>query len=498
MGSLPEVQRAFERVTGWSLRYLPQPSPQRPTDLRWSTPVNPGHGVPPGLLRLSPVGHRSSAGQQPPQETRELASALAGMLGELVDARHALWLREAELAAGVPLVPHKNEKEHLAAKLQAVLKAGAEAVDCQAAGLYLLDEATTSLKLRSCWGLPLEHLAAAARPLDTALADLEAMLGHAVVLEDAPLQRHWNPPEDFAAAVCVPVSTATTILGTLWFFSPGRRGFSDRQTNLMEVIAGRAAADLEREILLREGIDGAGLKRQAAAIERMQRNGLPTIAPLLDGWDVAGWTAQAQAVGGDFHDWFGLPDGLVAVAVGDVLDRGMEAAFAAAAVKAALRSHGQHLRDAAALLQGVNMTLWTGSAGDQFGAMFCGLIETATGRVRYAAAGRPSVVRIRPGGWQSLTHLAPLLGESPESEFQQRSCRLEPGEALAVFSDGVRDAEDATGRALGEKGLAETLLRQLALPASRLVAAARDRLHQHAPDSPSDDRTILVVKRAVA
>ena len=163
-----------------------------------------------------------------------------------------------------------------------------------AAALYLLDEGTTELKLRSCWGLPFDRLTASARPLQGAMADLEAMLGHAVVLNDVETRRVWNVPEDFPAAVCVPVSTPTTLLGTLWVFGNERRDFNDRQTNILEVVAGRLASDLEREMLMRCGCDGAELKKQLAAIERVQRNGLPTIAPMLDGWDVAGWTYQSQ------------------------------------------------------------------------------------------------------------------------------------------------------------------------------------------------------------
>ena len=120
------------------------------------------------------------------------------------------------------------------------------------------------------------------------MADLEALLGHAVVLNDDSLMATWNAPEDFPTAVCVPVSSPTTLLGTLWVFSNEKRDFNDRETNIMEVVAGRLASDLEREMLLRSAVDGAGLQKQVAAADRLQRERVPTIAPLLDGWDLAG------------------------------------------------------------------------------------------------------------------------------------------------------------------------------------------------------------------
>ncbi len=501
VGSLPELLRAFEHTTGWPLRYVVGPQPNRPNDLTWSAPVSPGVGAPLGHLRLDSAASPSAGTVREaadPDTARSMATALAGMLNELIQTRHVLWQREAELAAGVPLVPHADEERHLALRLEAVLRAGAEAVDCQAAGLYLLDEATTELKLRSSWGLPPDWLTRPARPLKGAVADLEALLGHAVVLDDPETIRHWNVPDDFPAAVCLPVSTPTTLLGTLWVYGHRRRDFDSRQTNILEVVAGRLAADLEREMLLREGADAARWKKQLAAAERLQRNQLPTISPLLDGWQLSGWTAQAETVGGDFYDWFCLPDGLLAVAVGDAMHRGLEAAMAATTLKAALRAHGQYNRQTAQTLKQANLTLWTGSAGDQFATLFYGLIETATGRVQYSSAGQPGVVVLRQGGWELLSQASPPLGESPESSYRQFSYQLRPGEAMLIFTDGFRDALDGEGRPLGEAGMAEPLLGRLDLSADQLATLARQTLSTHAAPPERDDRTVLVIKRTAS
>ena len=494
---LGEVLEAFREATGWSLRCLPPDASSQPTDLTWSAPVNPGVGNTPGHLRLDSVG--LAAAGTVPQISREtaarLAAALTTLAEELARTQRALRRREAELAGCVPILTRPGDSARLAERLEAALRAGAEGVDCQAAALYLLDDATTHLKLRACWGLTPERLADPPRPLDGSLADLEAMLGHAVVLGDVELQKHFRAPESFPAAVCVPVSTPTTILGTLWVFSGNRRDFADRQTNVIELAAGRIAADLERESLLKASVDTTDLKRQLAAAERLQRNQLPTIPPLLDGWEVAGWTAQGQTLGGDFFDWFSLSGGLVGVAVGDVMQRGIDAALSASTLRAALRSHGQYLRDVDALLRQVNLTLWQGSAGDQFASMFCGLLETATGQIRYCVAGEPSIVLLRPGDWESLTHRTPPLGESPETSYRACQCSLRPGEALLVFSEGLRRALDAKDRGLGENDLTGPMTCSMDLSAQQLVALARRQLEAHAAAPADDDRTVLVVKR---
>jgi serine phosphatase RsbU (regulator of sigma subunit) len=331
--------------------------------------------------------------------------------------------------------------------------------------------------------------------LQGAVADLESLLGHAVVLDDPELMRHWHVPEDFPAAVCVPVSTPTTILGTLWIFSNRRRDFNDRETNIIEVVAGRIGSDLEREMLWHEGLTASKLKSQVAAAERFQRNQMPRIAPLLDDWDMAGWSAQGGSLGGDFHDWFCLPDGLLAVAVGHAMDRGVEAALAASALKAALRAHGQYYREAQQTLKRLNLTLWTGSAGDQHASLFYGLIETTTGRLCCASAGEPGVLRVRSGGWESLAQPSARLGEGPESHYEQYGYDLEPGDLLVLYTEGVRDALDADGRPLGEAGVAELLAGHTNLPAAAIVERLRRRLEASAWVGDVADRTVLVVKR---
>ena len=106
------------------------------------------------------------------------------------------------------------------------------------------------LQLRASIGLPTERQSQPPRPLKGAVADLEMLLGHAVALERASAFGPWRVPEEFASALCVPVSSPSAPLGTLWFFSDHPRDFTDRQTNLAEVIAGRLVAELERMTLL--------------------------------------------------------------------------------------------------------------------------------------------------------------------------------------------------------------------------------------------------------
>src|SRR5690606_35029530 len=199
--------------------------------------------------------------------------------------------------------------QNLALRLEAALRGGAQAVGCQAAALYLLDDATTQLKRRSAWGLPIDRFTRPARLLEGATADLEALAGHAIVLADPSVCAEWPRPEAFPAAVCVPVSSATMPLGTLWMFSARSRDFRDEEVNVVEIVAGRIATDLEREVLLAEGAAGARLQGQLADAERLWQGAGPAYTAPPAGWDVGVALTTPDPLAGLFCDWSTRNDG---------------------------------------------------------------------------------------------------------------------------------------------------------------------------------------------
>lgn len=497
---LAHVCRAFERATGWPLRYLDGDATHHDLDLLWSAPVDPGVGTSPGHIGIELVDDADGdrVGRVSSDAASELAAAFAELLDELARTRHALRHREADLAVGVPLASHGNSARHLADQLAAVLRAGAEAIGCHSAALYMLDEATSELKLRSCWNLPTERYTASARPLRSATADLEALAGHAVVLDDAVSCQAWNPPEPFAAAVCVPVASSTTPLGTLWIFSRHERPFSDQEVNIAEVVAGRLASDLEREVLLAEGTAGARLKRQWLAAERWQQNQVPRNAPLIDGWDVAGWTQGPDGVGGEFFDWFARPNDALVFAIGGVHADSLEAALAAAALRAALRSHSQHVSEPPELLELVNRTLWTSSADERGANLFFATTACAgqsAGCLRCALAGDAGAYRLSSDGCRALLSPTLALGLSFDAQYAAHDVNLEAGEALLVVSEGVRTLIEAESHLFGDEPLAQSLVEHLDAPAETLADLVRDRLEALAGDAGQHHRTVLIAKR---
>ena len=265
VGSLPETLRVFRKVAGYDLRFFRAGSSENnaPGDETLENATEAAEKVArvpvgdPNVKIFGALVLRSVQDLEPLvpwTNAVALTEALATTLGENYRWRAELVEREAELAvAATPNAEPTDESAGLAARLRDVLKTGAKALGgFDAAALYLLDDETTRLKIRALWGLPTDRFLDPPRPLRGARADVEALLGSAVVLNEAYLAEAWKAPEDFDCSLCVPVASETTILGTIWFFSNQKREIETRELETLELVAGRIVAELEKENLRQE------------------------------------------------------------------------------------------------------------------------------------------------------------------------------------------------------------------------------------------------------
>ncbi len=482
---LEPVCRAFQQLTGWQLGYGGQHD--LPANAGWSMAIDAGDC--PAQLTLS----RASAVRdgEPLERVQPLAQALGTLVQELVSAQSAVWRLEAELAAGIPVTLRPEDQRSLAHRLESVLRGGAEAIGCQAAALYLLDDATSHLKLRAAWQLPKSRFWESPRPLRGAAADLEALIGHAVALEDTSLLPHWNAPEQFPAALCVPVSTSSTPLGTLWFFADRVRDFTSEQTHMAEIIAGRLVSDLEREVLVREGVR----QRQSDVAHQMlvnwQDEQRPRVPPLIEGWQVSGQSSQTDKVGELFYDWCILADGRIAVAMGHAEGPAVESGLTITMLQIAMRSHAMYPHEPRQMLDRLSESLWTHSTGNRFASLFYAVIDPETGETQYAAAGETHALICGPRLCDSLTDSGPLLGFDPDHRYRQVSRNLDLGQSLVMFSRSVQSPLDEELCEPDECRVVERLQSLHQPTAEEQVQAVFNELMSHS----THDRTAVVVRR---
>jgi hypothetical protein len=278
-------------------------------------------------------------------------------------------------------------------------------------------------------------LAEPPRPLKPALGDLEALSGHVVVLDNPRMFETWNVPErSFAQAVCVPVASPAVSLGTLWVFGAQARTIDDRDTQLLEIVAARVAAELERAMLLSTGAAAVQASRELETAAQFQQGQLPGVAPLVEGWAVAGRSHQADRVGGAWHDWLAPAGQELAVLVGLADDSGLAGALTATALRAAARTALERSADLPTAFERSAAALWSGSRGDRRSSLALLLVDPSLGTVRFATAGQAAVLLVREDRWERLDAPAPLLGTSPQAAPVLQERLVSPGDSLVIYA----------------------------------------------------------------
>lgn len=264
---------------------------------------------------------------------------------------------------------------------------------------------------------------------------------------------------------------------------------------------GEAARRFNEMVPLLE--DRLGLRQDLGLAQDVQQALLPSAAPAVAGFDIAGASVYSDETGGDYFDYVPTgTDGRWAVMVGDVSGHGISAALLMTTIRAMLRARLRGASDPQALLQSVNPLLAEDVSAGRFMTLFCLFLEAGRRTVAWSSAGHggcllfdPATGALRPLEGEDV----PLGVESTWTFAPARRETLAPGQILLLGTDGLLEARDAAGNEFGTNGLRAAVtatLGQVAAPtAETLCRAVLDACaaHRHAT-VPRDDTTLVVVR----
>jgi serine phosphatase RsbU (regulator of sigma subunit)/anti-sigma regulatory factor (Ser/Thr protein kinase) len=218
------------------------------------------------------------------------------------------------------------------------------------------------------------------------------------------------------------------------------------------------------------------LEQELRVAQLIQKNFLPKELPRLPGWQVSAHYRPARAVGGDFYDFIELENGRLGLVIGDVTDKGVPAALVMAATRGVLRAWAQRIASPSEVLQGVNDLLTPDIPQNMFVTCLYGVLDPATGKLRFANAGHNLPYVHTAEGAVELRATGMPLGLLPGMTYEESEATLKPGETVLLYSDGLTEAHspkremfgfprllDLVGKTSGSTEMSETLLSELAL-----------------------------------
>jgi sigma-B regulation protein RsbU (phosphoserine phosphatase) len=214
------------------------------------------------------------------------------------------------------------------------------------------------------------------------------------------------------------------------------------------------------------------LTRTTAAKERyeselkiarnIQMSFLPKAFPPLPGkmrFEVSARLEPAREIGGDLYDYFLIDDDNLFFVAGDVSDKGIPAALFMAVTKTLLKGVAESGMDPSEILHRCNLELCGENDSMMFVTVFCGILNLRTGRLTYSNAGHEHPILFRRGGQPEFLSVPDgfFLGVDGESVYRTMDVRLEPGDRLIVYTDGVTEAVNAAGELYSHENLMATV-----------------------------------------
>ncbi|REJ78435.1 MAG: FHA domain-containing protein [Acidobacteria bacterium] len=301
------------------------------------------------------------------------------------------------------------------------------------------------------------------------------------------------------SVLAVPLSVSDKdVFGIIYADSPTYENtFTEEHLNILTTLASVASIRVENATLTEERIERERMERELELATEIQQRFQPSAPPQMDSYELQGISFACYEIGGDYYDFIPRHNGNMLIALGDVSGKGTAAALLMSSLHAAI--HAQTMARSALpdMVSAVNEYLASNTPSNRFITFFVGELDPESGEMIYINAGHnPPLVGRSDGGVEELASGGFPLGIMPGADFEVGSIKLEEGEAIIVFSDGVSEAENNEGEEFGIDRLSAVVKKHISRSASGLRDKIESSLSAFTGTAPAnDDITLVIVKR---
>jgi phosphoserine phosphatase RsbU/P len=297
----------------------------------------------------------------------------------------------------------------------------------------------------------------------------------------------------------VPLLLQDRLIGVLDLESTDPNAFTAEHERMLATLGSYIAIALENARLYQEARQTERrLQTDLATAREIQRGLLPTGAREIPGLELAAGYEPARELGGDFYDFLPYGQGRLAMVLGDVSGKGTAAALFASLAIGIVREHiVEHPCPPAEMLAMLNTRLHSAHFDSRFIATLFSVYDASTRRLTVSNAGGPYPLLVRDGAVQSVRIAGIPLGLFPDTQYDEVTLDLVPGDTVLFASDGILEAFNADLVEFGADRLDAVLSAvspdQSAEAIAALILGATDD-YSGAGVLPSDDRTLLVLR----
>lgn len=307
-------------------------------------------------------------------------------------------------------------------------------------------------------------------PLSTTIIKYALRHKQVVLSEDVQGDERFSTADSVAnlrirSVMCAPLLSATgQLLGIIQIDTANAEGrFITEDLELLVCLSNQASLAIDNVNLHKQALAQRDMERDLEFANSVQMGFLPTERPNLPQFQFYDFYEPAQHVGGDFFDYIKLPDGKIAVALGDVAGKGVPAALLMARLYSMTRYSLLTSSTAASAVTDLNASISSSGLGHRFITFVLAVLEPQTGKVAIVNAGHlPPLLRQANGTTISIpgADSGLPLGVSGDCQYEQTELIMQPGESMFLFTDGLTEAMNPRNEIYSYKRIVEFLKQQ--------------------------------------
>lgn len=428
----------------------------------------------------------------------KLLEALADQVSVALD--HALLYQRtrrqrAEVEALYRIGLVLNEKLELGDILEVLLDQVKQVVPYDAAALYLIQSDSGALSWLVQRGYPEDTLSQVQLKLGDGAVGWVAKSGEPLSLGDVQLaERYVAARPETRSEMVVPLISDARVIGVLNLESDRLQAFRDEDQRVLVSFASQAAISIERARLTAELREKQKLEHELEVARSIQKKFLPRERPTVPGYDIAARNLPSATVSGDAYDFVEITDHQFGIMIGDVSGKGVSAALIMATLRASLRAEIRNRFSITEIMVKVNRLLAESIEPGQFVTAIYGVLDVPRGIFSYANAGHNAPIWMRANGSvERLRAGGPILGPYPQIPYDLGTIRLQRGDVLLFYTDGVTEAGAPERDPFGGERLIELLRSLRNLGSEEIVDGIVARVKEYG-GPPTDDVTLIALR----
>jgi sigma-B regulation protein RsbU (phosphoserine phosphatase) len=308
--------------------------------------------------------------------------------------------------------------------------------------------------------------------------------------------RYFPARKPTRSEMMAPIISNDRVIGVFDLESDHLNAYGEDDLSVLQLLASQVAIIIEKVELTEQAIEKKRIEAQLEIARTVQLELLPDHDPEFANFDISAYIFPTEEVSGDYYDWVKIFDDQIGIVVADAVGKGIPAALLMSFLRASLRSGIQIGYAPHIALSNVNNLLWDSVEDHQFITAIYGILDGTNRTFVFSNAGHNPPILIKPDGeFRFVEYGDTPLGMFYDTHYHQHFIRMEQGQVLVIYTDGITEAATENGEEYGQERFAKRVLECIDKPAKEMI----DHIRRGVADFTTrkfldDDGTLFIVK----